>query len=103
MAEFCNQCARELGFPEGDFANLIEGGVRPGWGVVVICEGCGNTLADNDGNCINSYCEKQHGLVQTGKCTQHERKTIYSACLSAAHSLGSNIKKLSWFGKNQKG
>jgi len=50
MAEFCNQCAKMYGFPEGDFKT--EEKLEPGLGWGVLCEGCGPILVDSDGNCL---------------------------------------------------
>jgi len=57
---YCNQCAKSLGKPLGDFANLgntfldSEGKFCP-----VKCEGCGETKVDCLGNC-KTYCTQQH-------------------------------------------
>lgn len=57
MAEFCNQCAKDLLFEPGDFAGRItEEKVREGFGSVVLCEGCGVILVDHEGNCISVDC-----------------------------------------------
>ena len=59
MADFCNQCRQEsdMCWPEDldnpdypDYGPLEEG---KGWGV--ICEGCGFTLIDRDGNCLGNH------------------------------------------------
>lgn len=63
MASFCNQCARELGLPEGDFADLIPKQlVDRGYGQPVLCEGCVDCLVDDKGNCVAAYCRKEHGM-----------------------------------------
>lgn len=70
MAEFCNQCARELGFPEGELAGLGQGQVLPldhGWSA--ICEGCGFIVVDDDGNCIAKDCLKNHNPTEE----EHDR------------------------------
>ena len=57
MAEFCRQCNQEiLGEDESDFN-------RTDAGHYVICEGCGWTEVDRDGNCISINCKKEHGKV----------------------------------------
>lgn len=58
MAEFCKQCAEDMGFdPPGDFA-----GMAPvGYICYVLCEDCGSTYVDHEGTCINPVCDKQHG------------------------------------------
>jgi len=59
MADFCNQCAADLGLPQGDF----KGRTRPadtatGRYASVICEGCGVTVVDQNGNCVSMTCFK---------------------------------------------
>ncbi len=61
MAEFCQQCSLEI-FNE-DFKELAGLGheeLLPGYGWQALCEGCGMTLVDNDGKCVNKDCKK-HG------------------------------------------
>ena len=55
MAEFCKQCADDLGFPRSDFLypNLL-----PGQYMTVLCEGCGPIQVNNKGECISSDCIK---------------------------------------------
>ena len=51
---FCNQCALELtdaGVLVGDFREKGKRFTR-----VVLCDGCGTTLVDMDGNCVGSTC-----------------------------------------------
>jgi ferredoxin len=55
MADFCKQCADELGFPDGDLKNLTtEEDWTDGKAMLVICEGCGPTLVDPEGYCIGN-------------------------------------------------
>lgn len=63
MADFCNQCAKELGFPEGDLANSEVGPPEPGMGYPELCEGCGPCFVDEKGNCIDPNCDRHHGCV----------------------------------------
>lgn len=69
MADFCNQCAREHGLPEGDlrYQRKDEAGnvlvLEEGMGWSELCEGCGPTVVDDDGNCIADNCEI-HGRVE---------------------------------------
>ena len=50
MADFCKQCSEEI-FGE-DFQDFA--GIQPTFGplAAVICEGCGVTHVDFEGNCI---------------------------------------------------
>lgn len=57
MAEFCKQCANELGFPESDF---IDSALKPGYYNTNLCEGCGYIQTNHKGECINFDCGK-HG------------------------------------------
>jgi len=64
MADFCNQCARELGLPEGDFRGVGDHSEILGYeeGFCVLCEGCGMTFVDHAGNCINPTCKSNHAV-----------------------------------------
>lgn len=61
MADFCNQCAADMGFEHGDLADITsladeaEEVYR-----VVLCEGCGAIQVDNKGNCVSSDCLLKH-------------------------------------------
>lgn len=70
MADFCQQCSVELfGEDYKELANLGQGRkLEPGMGWIVLCEGCGPTVVDEDGKCILECCEK-HG----GKSEAHNR------------------------------
>lgn len=59
MADLCKQCSIE-NF-EKDFQDLAYLGghaptLLPEYGYPVICEGCGITRVDDEGNCLNSDC-----------------------------------------------
>lgn len=59
MADFCKQCADEMGFPESDFI----GAVPEGSYLIAICEGCGfDAVMNHAGDCVSSSCLKKHGL-----------------------------------------
>jgi hypothetical protein len=60
MADFCNQCAKDLDFPEGDFLTDREP-PDPGMGYPELCESCGFTFVDHQGNCVYAECTKKHG------------------------------------------
>ena len=64
MSEYCNQCAHELGFKRGELAGLARAEDLPlgeGFGLPVICEGCGYILVDNEGNCLGGEaCMENH-------------------------------------------
>lgn len=64
MADFCVQCARELGFgPPYDLAGFTtKEGWEKGLACVVLCEGCGAVQVDPDGYCISDDCLRKHGL-----------------------------------------
>jgi len=65
MADFCNQCAAELGFPYGDLDGITTAaGWASGLAAIVLCEGCGQTQVDPEGNCIADDCLRQHGLTK---------------------------------------
>ena len=61
MAEFCNQCAKTLGLPHGDFVGIT---TVEEWSkdlaALVLCESCGAIQVDPEGNCISSDCLENH-------------------------------------------
>ena len=62
MADFCEQCAKDLDFPYGDFRNMTS---EKDWGEgkaqLVLCEGCGPIQVDTEGKCVTKNCFKKHG------------------------------------------
>lgn len=62
MAEFCAQCAVEIfGEDSGDLMGLLSPDeAAKGLCVSVLCEGCGPTRVDIDGNCLEYDCLR-HG------------------------------------------
>ena len=60
MANFCKQCSIEI-FQE-DFADLAGFSVNRQELISVLCEGCGNAVVDNTGECVNRDCLKKHGV-----------------------------------------
>lgn len=64
MADFCQQCSIEIfGEDLGDFAEAVKPYLPfdSGFGLPVICEGCGFTLVAEGGRCISPHCQKSHG------------------------------------------
>lgn len=68
MADFCKGCAeQQIGKDTGDLANLTS---PAEWGMGraarVLCEGCGFTEVDPEGNCVSEDCMRKgkpgHGL-----------------------------------------
>lgn len=56
MADFCNQCAKDIGFPPGDLAaNEPDANGR----YHALCEGCGPTVVDAKGNCLHIPCNEE--------------------------------------------
>lgn len=64
MAEFCKQCAEDMGF-DPDYANLFhDRGITPTGklGFNVLCEGCGMAfIIDDEGTCDADDCIHEHG------------------------------------------
>lgn len=67
MADFCQQCSietfgrdfRELAQPEGTLPP------PPGYGWPALCEGCGHTIVDHNGKCLQSqFCAHPTGHDQ---------------------------------------
>lgn len=52
MADFCAQCASEIGM-ETDFTFEDK---RKGYYYSVLCEGCGNTMVNSKGECVSPLC-----------------------------------------------
>lgn len=64
MADFCNQCCTDMGFPPGDHAGLsTPEDTAKGLYCVVICESCGITQVDHEGNCVVD-CDLHHVPAQ---------------------------------------
>lgn len=51
MADFCNQCAKNLGFPEGDLKVPNPEEFEKDAMFADLCEGCGWIVVDGEGNC----------------------------------------------------
>ena len=69
MAEFCKQCADELGFPT-DFDGLFtRDGLEPEGttGYPVLCETCGPAfIIDDEGTCGSTDCDESDGIHPHG-------------------------------------
>lgn len=66
MAEFCKQCTDELFGPDmkHDFEGLSEeSDTKLDIYAMVLCEGCGNTLVNHLGECVDPLCLKKHGKL----------------------------------------
>lgn len=62
MADFCMQCAAELGFDGPDLDGITNPILEAaGFHVVVLCEGCGPTSVDSKGRCVSHLCLAAHG------------------------------------------
>jgi hypothetical protein len=59
MADFCKQCSIDM-FGE-DFGDLKLGPLEPEYYWPVLCEGCGPTLVNEDGECVHAHCDLKHG------------------------------------------
>jgi hypothetical protein len=61
MADFCAQCSAP--YPS-DFAGIpwdpSRRPLEPGEGYAVLCEGCGPTLVDTEGNCLGGCMGDHH-------------------------------------------
>lgn len=85
MADFCKQCSIEMfGKDFGDFKGLISRWKSwKGYGVPVLCEGCGFILVNHKGKRIKTFYnqeemkyelnkekEKREGQTKSRKCSQ---------------------------------
>lgn len=61
MADFCKQCSEELfGKDFGDFKGICsKHGAQK---ARVLCERCGYTTVNDEGECISKTCFAKHGL-----------------------------------------
>lgn len=67
MAEFCNQCAKMLGLPEGDFGYTrvidgVETVLTEGYFWSELCEHCGPCQVTDSGDCVSPNCLEHHGV-----------------------------------------
>jgi hypothetical protein len=64
MADFCKQCSIfDFGEDFEDLKGLLTPEqVKTGLVVRVICEGCGPTYVNNDGECVYHGCIHKHGV-----------------------------------------
>ena len=68
MADFCKQCSIDM-FGEdcgdlkgmGNGVNRTQAELDDGMGWPVLCEGCGPTIVNDEGECIGKKCLKKHG------------------------------------------
>ena len=67
VADFCKQCSIEnFGEDFGDLARLKgDETLKEGFGWCALCEGCGPTLVNNEGECVSPTCLKGHGKIST--------------------------------------
>jgi hypothetical protein len=66
MADFCVQCAEEMGFATTDLAGLTkEEDWANGCAALVICEGCGPIQVDPQGRCVSPDCLSRHAISYT--------------------------------------
>ena len=59
MADFCAQCSTDMDFEGCDLKGLLYGPLQDGYAIPALCEGCGYTMVDLDGNCVNNDCLKK--------------------------------------------
>lgn len=63
MADFCEQCSKEMGFENNDLSGQVGPGSRypvAQW-LHTICEGCGDAVVDSNGVCHSNHCLEKHG------------------------------------------
>lgn len=62
MADFCRQCSEELfGKDHRDLAGQVtEEQVKEGLAANVLCEGCGFTQVDHNGQCLGNCDNPKH-------------------------------------------
>lgn len=67
MSDFCQQCSIAVfGDDFRDLAGLLTPiEAAQGYGVRVLCEGCGDAFVDDKGRCHSHNCLKAHGTTMT--------------------------------------
>lgn len=70
MADFCEQCSKEMGFESSDLKNLVGPSspypaARNAFFMHTLCEGCGDAVVDVDGVCHSVDCLYVHGDIGT--------------------------------------
>jgi hypothetical protein len=65
MADYCKQCSKAIfGKDYKELANLVtEDEFALGIAASVLCEGCGHTFVDHEGNCLS----KEHNHKKEGQ------------------------------------
>ncbi len=66
MADYCNQCAKDLGFPEGDLKPPNSEEFEKEAKFADLCEGCGYIVVDIDGNCLHLGCHSTEDNCKLG-------------------------------------
>jgi len=63
MAELCKQCTLDtFGEESSNLTGMVtKQQFASGLVARAICEGCGETYVDHEGNCISKCCTKKHG------------------------------------------
>jgi len=67
MADFCNQCAKDLGFPTGDLGQPDLGKFEKDAKFSDLCEGCGWIVVDIHGNCQHIGCHETEATCKLGR------------------------------------
>mgnify|MGYP003127626062 CR=1 FL=1 len=62
MADFCKQCSIDL-FGE-DCGDMKLGPLEPEHFWPVLCEGCGPTMVNEEGECVYANCDLKHGIQE---------------------------------------
>ena len=104
MADFCEQCSKDMGFPHNDLDGLVsEDEWKKGIIARVICEGCGGTQVDHTGRCV-SNCDKLHQMkfdvtqeAQTGKWFHRDETDNYDC--GPFETMAEAEKALAWYVK----
>lgn len=64
MSDYCKQCSEQI-FGVSDLQDLAglstEKDTSEGMYAVAICEGCGPTMVDHTGKCVDDNCLEKHG------------------------------------------
>lgn len=78
MADFCKQCStKNFGEDNGDLRGLsTDSHTKDELFAHVICEGCGVTLVDHEGRCVNKDCLEKH--MSAGDAIQLLKSKGYS-------------------------
>ena len=99
MADFCSYCSIQLfGKDRRDLAGITtEGNWKSDYAAWVLCEGCGPTQVDPDGNCVGGNCLINHLTGTRGEVRGMSKRIMVK--FEGEKGCGkSRLKRIVWGG-----